>query len=305
MARPLRVQFAGARYHVIDRGNYRQPLFATSGAAHAFAKVLDEAALRYGWRLHAHALIPNHFHLALETPDPNLAEGMHWMLGTFASRFNRFRQEQGHLFQGRYQARPVEDDGHLVRLIDYIHLNPVRAGLVTVERLADFRWSSFRSFVRGPRPVWLTATTLLEHLGLADSVAGWSRYHAGLAELVADPLRLASGDELVTHGWAIGSPAWRAKLAADFLLLDDPGIAGKERRAAKEARWQSELRFALEEAGKAARDIAADPRGTAWKVAVAEHLRRQAGAPYRWIADVLNMGCASSVRVYVSKKINM
>jgi len=104
MARPLRVQFPGARYHVIDRGNYRHAVFGSVGAAQAFTRVLAEAAERHAWCLHAHALIPNHFHLALETPEANLAEGMHWLLGTFANRYNRFRGECGPLFPGRYQG---------------------------------------------------------------------------------------------------------------------------------------------------------------------------------------------------------
>lgn len=305
MARPLRVQYPGARYHVIDRGNYRQPLFTSTGAAHAFTKVLDESAQNYGWQLHAFTLLPNHFHLALETPEPNLAVGMHWMLGTFANRFNRYRGEHGHLFQGRYQALPVEDDAHLVRLINYIHLNPVRAGLVNLEQLNAFRWSSFRLLAHGPRPAWLTAATLLTHLGLADNVAGWRNYRAMLADVPGDPDRIVAEDEQFTRSWAIGAPGWKDDLASKYLINDNPGISGAERRAAKEARWQDELLAALTEAGKTAHDIAADPKGIEWKVTAAVRLRRRARAPHRWIAEALNMGCAASVRVYVCRQINM
>ena len=104
MARPLRVQFQGARYHVVNRGNYRSDVFGTVGAAQAFESVLSEGCKRYGWQLFAHVIMRNHFHLAVETPLPNLAEGMHWLQGTFATRFNRYRGERGHLFQGRYYA---------------------------------------------------------------------------------------------------------------------------------------------------------------------------------------------------------
>ena len=306
MARPLRIQFPGARYHVIDRGNYRHPVFRSTGAAQAFTRVLDEAARCHGWRLHAHALIPNHFHLALETPEANLVEGMHWLLGTFASRFNRFRGERGHLFQGRYQALLVEDDAHLVRLINYIHLNPVQAQLVPLERLPDFRWSSMRAFARGPRPGWLSAATLLAHLGLTDNAGGWRSYLDLLAEIARHPLQLAAEEEEFTSGWSIGSPNWKSEmLAAHPVLADDPGISGAERRAANEERWQRELAAALLEAGKSVADIAGDPKGSSWKIAAAVRLRLRARAPHRWIAASLNMGCAASVRVYVSRQINL
>jgi putative transposase len=306
MARPLRIQFPGARYHIIDRGNYRHAVFASAGAAHAFTRVLDEAATRYAWRIHAHALIPNHFHLALETPEPNLVEGMHWLLGTFASRFNRFRDERGHLFQGRYQAPLVEDDAHFVRLINYVHLNPVRAGLVSLEQLPAFRWSSMHALIRGPRASWLTAAILLGHLGLADTPAGWRRYLGLLGELAGDPLLLDAEDVAFTRGWAIGSPTWKSEVIARYpRVADDPGISAAERRAANETRWQRELDLALSAAGKSVADVTAEPKSVPWKIVAAVQLRVRASAPHRWIAQMLNMGAPASVRVYVSRQINL
>jgi REP element-mobilizing transposase RayT len=105
----LRIQYPGALYHVINRGNYRRDIFESIGAAQAFEQAMAEVCLRYRWRLHAYAIMRNHFHFALETPRPNLVQGMHWLQGAFASRFNRFRRERGHLFQGRYDALVVED----------------------------------------------------------------------------------------------------------------------------------------------------------------------------------------------------
>ena len=105
MARQLRVEYSGACYHVINRGNYRQDLFARKGAAESFQRCLFEAAGGYGWRLHAFVIMRNHFHLAVETPEPNLSEGMRWLQATWAARFNRLRGEAGRPFQGRYKAR--------------------------------------------------------------------------------------------------------------------------------------------------------------------------------------------------------
>ena len=91
MPRRLRIQFSGARYHVINRGNFRQSVFAATGAAAAFERTLAEAIERYQWRAHAFVILSTHFHLAIETPEPNLSEGMHWLLTTFCSRHNRYR----------------------------------------------------------------------------------------------------------------------------------------------------------------------------------------------------------------------
>ncbi len=101
MARRLRIQYDGALYHVLNRGNYRRDVFETVGAVQAFVSVLVEAVSRYGWWLHAYVVMQNHFHLAVETPRANLVEGMHWLQGTLATRFNRYRDERGHLFQGQ------------------------------------------------------------------------------------------------------------------------------------------------------------------------------------------------------------
>jgi REP element-mobilizing transposase RayT len=116
MARKLRFEFEGALYHVINRGNYRRDLFETPATAKAFEATLDEACELHGWKLHAYVVMRNHYHLALETPQPNLVAGMHWLQSTFATRFNRFRSERGHLFQGRYQSLLIEDWTALARV---------------------------------------------------------------------------------------------------------------------------------------------------------------------------------------------
>ncbi len=104
MARKLRLEFPGACYHVINRGNYRADIFHTEGAKSAFEGALVQACAKSGWHLHAFVIMRNHFHLALETPDGNLVTGMQWLQATFANRFNKLRGARGHLFQGRYKA---------------------------------------------------------------------------------------------------------------------------------------------------------------------------------------------------------
>ena len=136
MARKLRVQYPGATYHVMNRGDRREAILADNQDRHRFLKTLGEACEKTCWQVHAYCLMSNHFHLVLETPQPNLVAGMKWLLGTYTSRFNRRHKEFGHLFSGRYKALPVEGSGtgYLKTACDYVHLNPVRAKLLRPEQ---------------------------------------------------------------------------------------------------------------------------------------------------------------------------
>ena len=109
-------------YHVLNRGNYRSWIFEDEGAKSSFEKCLFEACERSGWILHAYCVMGNHYHLAIETPLGNLSSGMKWLQGVFATRYNRFRKERGHLFQGRYKSILVEGGERLAWLCHYIHL---------------------------------------------------------------------------------------------------------------------------------------------------------------------------------------
>lgn len=110
MARRSRVEYPGAIYHVINRGNYRSYIFETAGARKSFLDCLDQCCLAQGWVLHAWVLMGNHYHLCVETPEGNLVGGMKWLQSTFANRFNRYRKANGHVFQGRYKALLLDAD---------------------------------------------------------------------------------------------------------------------------------------------------------------------------------------------------
>ncbi len=295
MARRLRIQYPGARYHVINRGNYRLDVFGTVGAAQAFRTAIAEASERHGWRLHAFVIMRNHYHLAVETPEPNLVDGMHWLQGTFATRFNRMRAERGHLFQGRYQALLVEDAAAMARVVDYIHLNPVRAGLVPPLECASFRWSSLPGLVRGNAPGWLTADDVRATLGFAQTAAGWSDYLRHLS-LVAE----APDDHTqFSTGWAIGTAGWRRTIAEQYRHLAlAPNVGAAEMQTMKEAVWAQSLNDFLQVAGKSHHDLERDPTAAPWKIQIAAKLRATA-VPYRWIGSSLKMGTAGAIRGYV------
>jgi REP element-mobilizing transposase RayT len=143
MARPLRLEYPGAVYHLTSRGNARQDIFAGDADREKFLSILAATVGRYKWLCHAYCLMDNHYHLLLETPDPNLSLGMRMLNGVYTQAFNRDHQRVGHVFQGRYQAVLVEKDAHLLELCRYIVLNPVAAGMVTGPE--QWPWSSYRA----------------------------------------------------------------------------------------------------------------------------------------------------------------
>jgi putative transposase len=298
MPRLPRIQFSHAIYHAYNRGNYRRPIFQAPGAAAAFEKCLFEAAPLFDWRLHAHVAMGNHFHLALETPRANLVEGMHWLQCTFATRFNRFRREQGHLFQGVYRAKLVEPGLYLGRLVNYIHLNPVRARICELEDLPYYHWSSLRRFLHQPRPESLTCADWLKAQNLQDTPEDWQHYRDLLVAIANDPARQkAEGFNQMTRGWAIGSKEWKREMAAEFDLRGavEP-MCGPERDALRAELWQRELDAALARPGRTRADLTADRKGAPWKVALADELRRSVNCSCTWLARELTMGRPASLR---------
>ena len=188
MARNLRVQHPSAIYHVVNRGDRREPIFKNETDRKRFLETLGEACAKLGWKMHAYCLMANHFHLVLETPQANLVAGMKWFLGKHTSRFNRRRRLFGHLFSGRYKALVVDGsgDGYLRTVRGYVHLNPVRAKLLTPEQpLSDYPWSSILAYLKLPsqRPGWLRVDRLLGELGIGrDDAKGRRRFAETMEE---------------------------------------------------------------------------------------------------------------------------
>ena len=143
MARPLRIEYPGAVYHITSRGNARGVIYATDVDRHKFLEVLAATVKKYNWLCHAYCLMDNHYHLIVETPDPNLSMGMRHLNGVYTQAFNRTHQRVGHVFQGRYKSILVEKESYLLELCRYVVLNPVRAGMVSEPD--SWKWSSFKS----------------------------------------------------------------------------------------------------------------------------------------------------------------
>ena len=302
MARPLRMEFSGGCYHVINRGNYRQRLFQKQGAADAFERVIGEAAERFAWRLHAYVVMGNHFHLAVELAEPNLSEGMKWLQGTWIRRFNTFRNWTGRPFQGRYKAIITEPGHAFAQVCHYIHLNPVRAHIVEAAHARKYRWSSLRSFSASTRPAWLESSTVLREVGdLPDTRTGWKKYAAYLEFLATDDVeRKKLVASRLSRGWCLGGESFvetmREQAREKKSFLDGVRFAGLQREellAEREAHWEAVLRRT---ADLARVDLAAFPKQkmAPQKCLLAAVLKRMTSASNGWLARRLEMGQAAT-----------
>ena len=145
MSRPLRLEYAGALYHVTARGNERKPIYLEENDFQLYLEVLGDVCNQYHWVIHAYCLMTNHYHLIIETPEANLSKGMRYLNGVYTQKFNRKYRRVGHLYQGRYKAILVEKDNYLLELSRYVVLNPVRAKMVGVA--SEWQWSSYNQTV--------------------------------------------------------------------------------------------------------------------------------------------------------------
>jgi REP element-mobilizing transposase RayT len=150
MARPLRIEYPGAVYHITSRGNDKMTVFKDDTDRETFLSTLAHVNKRYYWLCHAYCLMDNHYHLLVETPDGNLSLGMRQLNGVFTQARNKRYNKTGHLFQGRYKAILIQKDSHLLEVCRYGALNPIRARIV--ERLEDWKWSSYRATTGEEQP---------------------------------------------------------------------------------------------------------------------------------------------------------
>jgi putative transposase len=164
MARPLRVEYPRAVYHVTARGNARMPISADDRDRTGFLELLEEAMERFEWHCRAYCLMTNHYHLLVETIQGNLSLGMRHINGVYTQRYNRAHSRVGHLFQGRFKSVVVDRDAYLLELCRYVVLNPVRAGMV--DRPEEYDRSGYRATVgASPRPAFLSVDWILSQFG--------------------------------------------------------------------------------------------------------------------------------------------
>lgn len=307
MPRPLRVEYAGACYHVINRGNYRRNLFDGKGAAEAFVRTLGETAERFRWRVHAFVVMSNHFHLAVELTEPNLSEGMKWLQGTWIRRYNALRQLIGRPFQGRYKALHVEPGHALAQVCHYIHLNPVRAKLCRATAAANYPWSSLPRFTAKERPAWLEAATLLAEAGdLPDTAAGWKKYGTYLAFLAEDePAKKTLVAQRLSRGWCVGTGNFKSDLrkqaaARGAELERFVGLAPEEAKAERHEAWEETLQR-LARAAKIDLEKLPAKKSAEPKALLAAAMKRATSVSNAWLAERLAMGEPASASQFARR----
>jgi hypothetical protein len=255
----------------------------------------------------------NHYHGLIETPEANLVSGMRWFQMTYTVRFNRRHRLSGHLFQGRYKAVVVdpEERGHFAALSDYIHLNPVRARIISLqERLFDYAWSSYRWYaLKKHRPQWLEAGRVLGELGLEDTVEGRRLYTMRMRDRAVAELadQNAADNEQLRRGWCLGGPGFRERM---LTLLEQ---TREKLSTAKEVDGAVRREHDSNEAGRLLREgmtcfqvsetelgglKRSDPR----KLAIARLIRGRTSVSNQWIAEKLSLGHVSSVSRYCCDK---
>ena len=241
-----------------------------------------------------YCLMSNHFHLVVETPQPNLVVGMKWLLGTYTVRFNRRHREFGHVFSGRYKSLIVDGSasGYLKSVCDYVHSNPVRAGLLRLSQpLESHRWSSYRQYLKGAgkRVKWLRVDRLLGEWGIPkDSPAG--RRHFGRCMEGRRRQESSKSDwRAVERGWFLGDKQLKEELLAQMHERRQDHY-GAELREADLVHAERVLREELSRRGWSETDLIRRRKGDPEKVEIAAHLRACTTMTLKWIAERLRMG---------------
>jgi REP element-mobilizing transposase RayT len=213
MARPLRVEYSGAVYHVINRGNAGENIFRVNRDREKLLEYIEKAAERFLLNIHAYCLMDNHFHILLETQQPNLSKALQWFSVSYAGYFNRKYHRIGHLFHGRFKSILVDADEYLKQLSRYIHLNPVRAGLVN--QPVDYPWSSYPIYAGIITTAdWVETEWLLSQFGKTRKVA--IKKYKDFVEKV-DASRLKNPAEDIVGGFILGSSEFVNWVKDNFL----------------------------------------------------------------------------------------
>ncbi|MEN3943014.1 transposase [Prosthecobacter sp. SYSU 5D2] len=322
MPRSLRIQYPGAYYHVMARGNRREAIFHDDDDRCFFLHTLGQACEMTGWRVHAWVLMGNHYHLFIQTPEANLVAGMSWLQNTLTRRYNVRHHQWGRLFGDRYKAVVVEgeDRYHYQTLMDYIHLNPVRARLVrpgSGQSVLDYPWSSLAGGHALPpkrRPKWLDTEAALKAFELPDNTSGHRRMVERLDErAVKESLKNCGVPHLpeevdarcshLRRGWYWGSQAFAEKLRqwVDGVLKGEKAPKSRAYKHSPQSRAHGlekaevYVKEGLAASGLDEKDLATLKGSDIRKVALARLVWKKTTATQEWIARKLHMSSATNV----------
>ena len=308
MPRPLRIEYPGAIYHVMSRGDRREPIFKDNEDRRCFIQTLEQVCAKTDWQVHAYCLMLNHFHLVVETPNANLVLGMRWFLSTYTARFNRRHKLFGHVFSGRYKSLVVDGSGsgYLRTVCDYVHLNPVRANLLRPDqRVSDYPWSSWPAYLQEPkyRPRWLRFDRLLGELYIPqDSESGRHELEEHLERRRAQE----QGEEFkaIRRGWFLGKESFRRELLEQMDKKLGESHYASTRIETVEEKGRRILEEELARIGWTTTDLLSRAKGDPEKIRIAQRLREETSVTLKWVAEQLCMGTWTHVanRLYHSQQ---
>jgi REP element-mobilizing transposase RayT len=298
MARRRRLISNQGAYHVYNRAELGQPIFETDAAKQVLLETILAVSHRFAWQLHAYAIMTNHFHLVVTTPRGNLSEGMHTLQSAFANKHKAFRGSVGHVFQSRFGCAHYPSGPLTARKIDYVHLNPVRAGIVSLEELGDYRWTSYR-LIRRPhqRGIVTIGVALHAFYGLRDDSAGWDAYEEKLRFVLATEDRPATDEELfrLVRKEKVG------RRVDDTSIPMVAGISRELLRKEELMRWEDAFRAELTALGHKEAELDIRPYAQPWKISLARKLRDEHGASSAWLAVRMRFSSASFIRKLLSE----
>ena len=293
------MEYPGAIYHVMNRGDRREAIFRDDADRERFMETLGEACVRSGWQVHAYCLMPNHFHLVVETPQPTLVAGMKWFLGTYTGRFNRRHKLFGHLFSGRYKSLIVDGSGsgYLRTVCEYVHLNPVRAKLLRPEQaLREYRWSSWPDYLKKAkkRPAWLRVDRVMGEQGIPlDSPAGRRELERRME--VRREAEDGATYKPIRRGWFFGEKALKKELLGQMSKRLGPEHYGEERQESQAEQAEEMVKEELRRRRWTEATLGERKKGEVEKVKIAMRLRKETLVTVSWIAARLQMGSVANV----------
>lgn len=307
MARQTRIELPDAFYHCSAKGFGGRPIVLDDADRDAHEKLASELVQRTGWEIFAWALLDDHYHMVMRTPEPNLVAGMKWFQNFWTKRFNARHDRTGPLYGGRYKSVLVQGDGHLSALIDHVHLNAFRAGLVTTVRLAAHPWSSLKDYLlpASSRRPWVRAAEGLAHMGYdAEDSGDRLRYLEHLESIAirknGRPVLPEAGRTLhstLRRGWYLGGEAFRGHL----LSVRTDAAAKPEVREHGAAMAQRLLKAGLAFAGLTYEGLEQLRKSDWRKRAIGRAIRLRTTVPTEWIASSLRMGVSSRVAALVAR----
>ena len=314
MPRKPRIQYAGAIYHVMSRGNRGGAIFEDDTDREMFLETLGQACGKTGWIVHGYVLMGNHYHLLLETPEANLVSGMQWLQSTYTQRFNVRHREHGHLFQGRYKALLVdpESETYFAVVSSYIHLNPARARLFNLNegKLTDYIWTSYSHYLRpSKRPEWLEVDKVFSCLRAMDDRKGRGWYRRYMQQRVAEiagspkPHDLDPDWPKIRRGWCLGEPSFREKLLEhlDRIRLGKKAasLSGPEIHCHNERQAEQLKTKALRALDLTDSSLETLPKGCPEKQVLVWFIRTRTSVPNDWLCQQLNCGHPGNISKYV------